>query len=153
MIANRLSCFLFLVIAGVNDLVLKVLTKNNASLEDITLPNCGGVSDTGIRYIVSHCAHLKSLCVSECSGMTNNALQLLCTHSLSLESLQLLSIGHCAITEESIMELGISMASHLKRLTVGCVRLSSDVRRILVTLGIQLTYHHPDENSSTHYVL
>ncbi|RYH25188.1 hypothetical protein EON65_15905 [archaeon] len=138
---------------GVTDLVLKTLTQNNASLENITLPNCGGITDTGIRHIAMHCVQLKSLSVPECGELTNNAMQLLCTHSQSLQSLQLYSIGHSAITEESIMELGIHMASHLRKLTIGCVRLSFDVRRILVTLGIQLIYHQPDESSSTHYVL
>ena len=138
--------------AGVSDLVLKTLCKNNTCLENITLPNCGGITDTGIRYIATNCAQLKSLSVPECGGLTNDALQLLCAHSSALQRLQLYSIGYSAITEEGVMELGIHMASHLKRMTIGCVRLSRDVRRIIVTLGIQLTYHQPDESSSTHYL-
>lgn len=129
---------------GITDEVIVKLCRMNRHLEELILPSSLEVNhcltDEAIYAIVKYCPQLRSLTIPFGEHLTDESVVAL-GNALALEVLYLDHIP--AITEEAIMELGINSEGRLKKLTINGMELSDDVRRILCSLSIQVTYKPP----------
>lgn len=136
-------------IGGIDDSVIIKLVRCNLLLEEMVLPSSleadVHITDVAVKAIVKYSQHLRVLTIPCGEGLTDESMSSL-SQANALQELYLDRIPN--ITEEAVMELGINSEHRLTKLSICNLELSPDVRRILCSLSIQLTYIAPDEEVS-----